>query len=136
MPNPLDFTGPSDQWFTKYQNICTSEEHDWQGIPLKDVAQETQEAWFASWLGDMARVVKPGGLLVLENLAVPFCENLKDEGGVPRDWWATVAQSHQEEWTIDHTTITLGNDDLRNWRYHVVMRKKDPIEEKGSGGAH
>lgn len=135
MTNPLDLTDPPETWFSKYQEICTSEEHDWEGTPWKDLVETNQQIFFETWVADMVRVVRPGGIVVLENLAVSWCESSRNEGGVSRDWWVTLAKQHEDDWDIDPTTVVVGDDFLRDWRYHVVMRKKAIVTETESGGA-
>lgn len=116
---------PPETLFTTYLDLCTSEEHDGQGTILRESAQEKQEALLARWLEDLLRVLRPGGLVIVENVAVPLCESSKSEMGVRQDWWTTFSQSHGDQLSIDQATTILGEDHLRNWRYHVVMRKKD-----------
>lgn len=132
--DPLKFNQPPDELPAKYQNICTSEEKDWQGNVLKDIAQQNQEKWFATWVEDMARVVRPGGLIVVENLSGPYCENVEDGGGVTKEWWAAILKEREEAWKIDPASLQLGDDHLIKSRYHVVMRRKEKEEVENEGG--
>ena len=130
--DPLEFNQPSDDLAAKYQAMCTSEEKDWQGHLLKDLAQRNQEAWFVTWVKDMARVVRPGGLIVIENISGPYCEHVQDGGGVAKEWWTTILQELEDEWDIDPATLTLGDDHLRESRYRGIMRRKErtKVEEE------
>ena len=125
LSNPLDLVEPPEELFSKYLGLCTSEDQDRRGTPLRDVAQAKQEALLARWLGDLVRVLRPGGIVVVENVAVPLCESSMPEIGVRRDWWTAFTQSHADQLSIDPATTVLGDDSLRNWKYHVVMRKSE-----------
>lgn len=82
----------------------------------------------------MARVVRPGGLLLLENLSGPYCEGFHDGGGVAREWWAT-AVDEQKEWEVAPASLFIGDDHLREWRYHVAMKRKEKAQDtKAPGG--
>lgn len=125
LSNPLDFVEPSEALFAKYLGLCTSDEQDAQGKPLREVALEKQEALLARWLGDLVRVLRPGGLVIVENIAVPLCESSKPEIGVHQEWWSAFILKNAHQLSMDPATTTLEEDHLRNWRYHVVMRKKE-----------
>jgi hypothetical protein len=88
------------------------------------LAQQAQEEWSAAWVTDMARVTRPGGLIVIENLSVPFCESTNDFGGISPDWWRTIVQQREDQWQIDPSSLQIGIDSLRSWRYNVAMRRK------------
>lgn len=128
MNDPLEFQLTFNELAAKYQAICTSGEEDWQGNLLKDLAQQNQEKWFATWVGDMARVLRPGGLIVIENLGGPYCEEDNKTGaggGVTKKWWSSIVKDRAEEWEIDPKSLKLGDDQLRESRYRVVMRRRD-----------
>ena len=101
-------------------------------MPLKKAAQEAQEQWATKWVTDMMRVARPGGLIVIENLSVPYCESADDVGGISQDWWSTIVQDNQEAWQVDPASLQLKIDGLRSWRYHVAMRRKE--NEESSAG--
>jgi len=76
----------------------------------------------------MLRVARPGGLIVIENLSVPYCESQDDLGGVSQDWWSSVVQEHHVAWQVDPASLHMKIDGLKSWRYHVVMRRKEHNE--------
>ena len=90
-----------------------------------DVVQQKQEALLARWLGDVVRVLRPGGMVIVENVAMPLCQSSKPDIGVRREWWTTFTHGHANQLSIDSTSTILGDDQLREWRYHVVMTKKE-----------
>ena len=133
MLDPLELQLPLDQLSVKYQSICTSDEKDGGGgVLLKDLAQQEQEKWFLTWVEDMVRVVRPGGLLVIENLSSPQCdEGSNSQGGVAREWWTDVLlKDHGNPWGIDSTSLNVMGNALREGRYHVVMRKKTTFHRR------
>ena len=133
LEDPLGFGGSPADRADRYQSTCRlggvrNEEND---IPFKTTAQEAQEAQeqlTVKWVTDMMRVARPGGLIVIENLSVPYCESPDDLGGVSQDWWSTVVQEHEEAWQVDPTSLHMKIDGLRSWRYHVAMRRKEHKE--------
>ena len=111
-----------------------AEETDWRGHVLKNIAQQNQEKWFATWVGNMARVLRPGGLVVIENLTGSFCEHVKDGGGVAKEWWSTIVKERERDWDIDPASLKVDDDHLRESHYHVVMRRKERQGETADGG--
>ena len=89
-----------------------------------DVVQQKQDALLERWLGDVVRVLRPGGIVIVENVAIPLCQSSKPDIGVRREWWTTFSNGHANQLSIDSTSTILGDDQLREWRYHVVMTKK------------
>jgi len=140
--DPLGLDVTAQDWTARYQEICQSDDEEEEqqqqqqhrdehhGSLLNDSMQRAQESWFARWVGDMARAVRPGGLLMIENLSAPYCEGFHDNGGVSRNWWSTIVQEMEHEWNVDPKSLRIGDDHLRGWRYHVAMKKKKRRERK------
>lgn len=127
LKDPLGFDQPADELSKIYQNLCNSGDRDSKGNLLEESAQEKQEVWFASWVEDMLRVVGTGGLIVIENLSGPYCQNYRDDGGVAKEWWSNLAREKEEEWGIDPSTLRFADDHLQEWRYHVAINKNGRI---------
>jgi len=95
------------------------------GIPLRDKAQQIQEEWADRWMTDMVRVTRPGGLIIVENLSFPYCESMEDFGGILPTWWNGAFEEHEHDWKVDRSSLQIGIDRLRHWRYHLAIRKKE-----------
>jgi len=96
---------------------------------LVQMDQQKQEDWFALWVSELIRIVKPGGAVIIEQVALPKCIQLDDWGGVSKDWWKVAI--HKYGWEVDETTIYM--DDMfpgtENDRYHVSMQKRGKTTE-------
>jgi hypothetical protein len=123
----LGLGGSPAELENKYQSLCgpDGDQLDEDGIPLKDLAQQAQEQWVVEWVTDMARVTRPGGLIVVENLSIPYCESQGEFGGVSKTWWPDVIEKHKGEWKVDPASLQIGNDHLRRGRYHMAMKRKE-----------
>merc|ERR1740124_343980 len=94
---------------------------DWAKVKLVDMDQKAQEDWYAKWVSELVRIVKPGKLVLIENVGLPYCDDMDDWGGVSREWWALAVSKYK--WEIDVDSIqTKGLTPTGN-RYHVSMRK-------------
>ena len=124
MLDPLKFKMEDvDVNFDRYINICESDQ--WEAKKLVRIAQERQEDWFGLWVGEMARIAKPGAPVIIESIALPFCEETDEWGGVTQNWWIEVIQSNKYGWDIDPSSLDYGQDNVFDDRYHVFMRKKE-----------
>jgi hypothetical protein len=88
--------------------------------------QHMQEAWFAAWVGEMIRLVKPGKVVAIESTAQSQCTQKLDQGGVDRTWWNRAIEEYQ--WDVDPNSLLLRDADFSSSfanvdRYHVMMRK-------------
>jgi hypothetical protein len=120
--DPLEFdTGSEDQNWEKYDKLCST--HDWQAQKLIDIAQQLQQDWFALWVGQMARIAKPGAPVIIESVAPPYCDYKKDWGGVTTDWWKEAVTTY--DWDVDPESLEIGPDLVFDDRHHVFMRKKE-----------
>lgn len=88
---------------------------------LAELDQKAQEDWFAKWASEIIRIVRPGGGIVIENIAFPQCDNVADWGGVDKKWWAEAVSKYG--WNVDNSSIVTEDslDDER--RYHLFMKK-------------
>jgi hypothetical protein len=107
--------------FKKYAALCRADETDWEAVKLRNIAQERQEDWIASWVTEMVRIAKPGAPVIVESLSPPYCEILYDFGGITKDFWARAIDKYG--WDVDPASIVFGNDMLYAKRYHVALRK-------------
>lgn len=105
--------------------LCESDDPNDIAIVEKD--QLMQEEWHAEWVSEMIRIVKPGKLVVIENVCLPLCLGETPWGGVDLDWWSRAAEEY--EWDIDVSSIKL----YQSWfgdAYTVTMRKKGDRSER------
>jgi hypothetical protein len=112
--------GSEDQNWEKYDELCST--HDWQAQKLIDIAQQLQQDWFALWVGQMARIAKPGAPVIIESTATPYCGNDMDWGGVEKEWWKEAINKYN--WGVDPDSLEFGEDLIFKRRYHVFMQKK------------
>jgi hypothetical protein len=119
--DPVGFgTGRKKLNFRKYENLCMSE--DKTDRLLRKTAQNRQQEWFALWVGQMARIAKPGAPVIIESIARAYCEILDDLGGVEKNWWKGAIIKYN--WGVDPESLEYGEDLNIEGRYHVFMRKK------------
>lgn len=81
----------------------------------------------------MAQLARPGGLLVIDNLSIPYCESDQEFGGVSWEWLSRVTQENQKVWGVDPTSLHFGIDHGQDWRYSVVMRRQQKFKAKSGG---
>jgi hypothetical protein len=119
--DPLEFhTGSDDKNWKKYDKLCRT--HSWQAQKLRDIAQQRQQDWFALWVGQMARIAKPGAPVIIETTAPPYCNATQDWGGVEKEWWKEAINKYN--WGVDLDSLEYGEDLIFEQRYHVFMQKK------------
>jgi len=87
---------------------------------LAELDQKAQEDWFAKWASEIIRIVRPGGGIVIENIAFPQCDNIADWGGVDKKWWVEAVSKYG--WNVDNSSIVT-EDSLDERRYHLFMKK-------------
>ena len=112
----------------EHKKYCKSK--DKQQIEAMRQEQELVEDWFAAWTGEMIRIAKPGGTIVVESISQPRCL-VGGWGGVAKDWWSNVAVS-KYGWSKDIDPMTIkwiDFDPATNYngihdRYNVKMVKK------------
>jgi len=100
---------------------CKSADHE-----IAEKEQKAQEQWFARWVTEMVRITKPGGSLIVEDVAKPICEIYRDWGGVSQAWWPKAVADYG--WDIRVDSITFGPAarspvKYKGRRYNVAMRK-------------
>jgi len=86
---------------------------------LVDLDQRAQEDWYAKWVSELVRIVKPGRPVLIENVGFPFCVDFEDYGGVSKEWWKLAVSKY--EWDIDVDSILI--KDNSDGRYDVSMRR-------------
>jgi hypothetical protein len=119
--DPLKFDAGSEKRNQKkYDQICRS--HGWKAQKLRDIAQQRQQDWFALWVGQMARIAKPGAPVIIESTARPYCINTQEWGGVEKEWWKEAINKYN--WGVDPDSLEYGEDLIFKHRYHVFMQKK------------
>ena len=119
--DPLHFNLGYKATRRKYKALCLANESDWEAEKLRDLAQERQEDWMASWVTEMVRIAKPGTPVIVESLSPRLCENLKDFGGMSKDFWARAIDKYG--WDVNPASIVFGDDLSYKHRYNVALRK-------------
>lgn len=112
----------------EHKKYCASDDKDQMEAIRQE--QELVEDWFAAWAGEMIRITKPGGTIVLESISQERCL-VGDWGGVAKTFWANVAVE-KYGWSndIDPAAIAVMDFDVTNKnkhlhdRYNVKMVKK------------
>lgn len=85
-------------------------------------AQRKQEVWFSSWTRELVRVAKPGGIVAIEAVAKPFCNDTASPGGVRRTLWKEMVRRFHMG--VDPASIEIVDYPMFPGSYHVFMRKK------------
>ena len=122
--DPLDLHPDEDIGIDVSIARCKSTDEADHEIAEKE--QKAQEQWFARWVTEMVRITKPGGSLIVEDVAKPICEIYRDWGGVSQAWWPKAVADYG--WDIDINSITFGPAarspvKYKGRRYNVAMRK-------------
>jgi hypothetical protein len=87
-----------------------------------EAAQARQQDFYASWVGEMIRLAKPGAPVLVEHVSQPKCLEYADNGGVLQEWWYEAIDTY--DWPIDPDSLALLDDTIfGTHRYHVFMRK-------------
>jgi hypothetical protein len=121
--DPLNFNmNDIDANYRLYEHLCAVKKNAWEAEKLVEIMQERQEDWFGLWVSEMVRIAKPGASVIVEQVSVPYCNDIEDWGGVPREFWKTGVEKYG--WDIDPTSIAMQRDQVfKETRYHVFMRK-------------
>jgi len=120
---------PTDEW-EKYDDICNSLNQnkttatDWMGEALWKMVVQKQHDWYGKWVGEMARIAKPGAPIIVEQVSKSYCTNQYDWGGVDNYFWFQAATENTYDWNVDPSSIETVRDTLHSDRYHVFMLKK------------
>ena len=105
-------------------DFCASK--DPGGIVMAKREQEAQEEWFALWVSELIRIVKPGGVVIIEEVAKPICDILADWGGVSKDWWKESVPKYSWNVVVDSIYMSPSRQSRKSksGRYNVAMTKK------------
>lgn len=108
------------------KSIARCKSADEEDSEIAEKEQRAQEEWFARWVTEMVRITKPGGSVIIEDVAKPVCQIKKDWGGVSQAWWTIAVAKY--DWDIDVDSITFepgprNPDRYKGRRYNVAMRK-------------
>ena len=122
--DPLDLHPDEDIGIDVSIALCKSDEADSSQLAEKE--QNAQEQWFARWVTEMVRITRPGGSVIVEDVAKPICQIYRDWGGVSQAWWPKAVADYG--WDIDTDSITFGPAarspvKYKGRRYNVAMRK-------------
>ena len=118
--DPLDLHPDEDIGIDVSIALCKSTD------PLAEKEQKAQEQWFARWVTEMVRITRPGGSVIVEDVAKPICQIYRDWGGVSQAWWPKAVADYG--WDIRVDSITFGPAarspvKYKGRRYNVAMRK-------------
>jgi hypothetical protein len=121
MLDPLHLDIDTDESLSHYRKLCKAEQGDWKGKLLSAIAQQKQEDWYGSWVGEMVRIAKPGAPVIVEQVSAPYCKLVSGWGGVDRSFWKQAVAKYN--WDVDVDSIESEADVLFTKRYHIFMRK-------------
>ena len=125
--------------------LCRPTDPKEQALAAKE--QAAREAWHASWVRELVRIVKPGKVVVIgectmtpsrgrvspesypllsslasEDVGFPlFCEGTAEWGGVKTEWWPRAVDKYG--WDVDPQSIHIVVGAWYGNRYNVVMRR-------------
>jgi len=94
------------------------------GKALWKMVVQRQHDWYGKWVGEMARIAKPGAPIIVEQVSKSYCTNQHDWGGVDDYFWFQAATQNSYDWNVDPRSIETLRDALHRDRYHVFMLKK------------
>jgi ubiquinone/menaquinone biosynthesis C-methylase UbiE len=112
---------------SKHLNAC--EDPGSEASALRNQMQRAEEDWYATWVGEMIRIAKPGRVVIVESISPPLCDNScsSNYGGVAREWWPRAIEEY--DWDVDPKSLVMMNDTMWRYcgRYHLLMRRH-PLE--------
>ena len=119
LQNPLEFNYSNEtKVWNHYRDICT----DHARFSEAALMQQRQDDWFGQWVKEMVRIAKPGAPILIEHVALPFCQILDDWGGVNQSFWKRGARDFG--WNVEEGIGFEASQRAGSERYHVFMRKK------------
>jgi hypothetical protein len=125
--DPLNIDPIDD--LVKYNEICESlkneTKEDWMGQEIYSFLVKRQQDWYGKWVGEMARIAKPGAPVIVEQVSLSYCTNQNDWGGVDKNFWFEAAADNSYNWNVDPNSIQMMRDTLHLNRYHVFMLKNE-----------
>jgi len=130
LQDPLKIVDDYDYGDEKaFYDLCDAidMELDWANVTLITLDQEKQNEWFAKWVSELIRIVKPGKPIIIENIGLPACEDRDDFGGVAKSWWTSAIPKF--DWDVDMASLhieELTPDTKGEYgEYHVFMKKRE-----------
>jgi len=129
--DPLDFeTGhpemADDEVYERLDILCKDDaQGDWKGQMLNRIAQSRQNDWYGAWIGEMARIVKPGAPVIVEQVEWPYCNNDGSWGGVTQDFFRDAVVNDTYSWNVKPDSLQFEEDMIFGKRYHVFMLKEE-----------
>ena len=111
------------------RELCNSPE-PWER-KLAAAEQLAQEDWHSKWVTELVRIVKPGKIVIIEDVGYPLCSSTESEwGGVSVEWWTEAVDKYR--WDVDSQSIRIFLEPWYDNRYNVVMRRnKESDKELG-----
>jgi hypothetical protein len=132
----------------RHVDICETKDQDWKSMTLYTASQQQQEMLYGQYIYDMFRITKPGNVIAMEHVPIPYCDALvllhKNnqhannsntnpyplvwQGGVSQSFWYSNVTHVRYKWIdfMDITSIEMEVDTLyTNYpHYHVMMKKR------------
>ena len=112
-------------------DLCKAKNENgaWTKAKLVDLDQTAHEEWYAKWVSELVRIVKISKPVIIENVALPLCDDLDDWGGVSKKWLKLAVSRYK--WDIDVDSI-ISKDiilgvGVGDNHYHVSMRKNAKV---------
>ena len=143
----------SNQEFVNRQvDLCRTKDTDWKSSSLYQVSQEQQESIYGRQVAEMIRITKPGNVIAIEHVPMPFCDLVHRNAaasapyhsdafyyysgvGLDPSFWTNSDTHARYQWNdLDVTSIDIlmdessyydeyNNSNNNATQYHVVMKK-------------
>ena len=138
----------NEEFLQRHRDLCRTKGSDWKSSTLYNESQQEQEMIYGQYVSEMIRITKPGNVIAIEHVPMPFClimeSAMNDVGeeqfyggvGIAQSFWYNNQTHERYQWNdIDMSTIEIEMDtssalrrsDIHNnidhTHYHVVMKK-------------
>uniref|UniRef100_A0A7S4MLG1 SET domain-containing protein n=1 Tax=Odontella aurita TaxID=265563 RepID=A0A7S4MLG1_9STRA len=108
------------------KELCGSDDDAADAI-LVEAEQMAQEDFHSRWVRELIRIVKPGKVVIIEEVDTPLCDESSIKGGVSTKWWKSAVAKYQ--WDVDIESIEISTTVRGDNKYNVLMRKNLPEPE-------
>ena len=109
------------------RGLCYSREPRERSLAAAE--QLAQEDWHSKWVTELLRIVKPGKIVIIEDVGYPLCSSPESEwGGVSVEWWTEAVAKYG--WDVDSQSIRIVFEPWYDNRYNVVMRRNKASDKE------
>ena len=64
----------NDEYVQRQIELCRTKDTDWKSSILYQKSQEQQEELYGQYVSEMIRITKPGNVIAMEHVPIPFCD--------------------------------------------------------------